>query len=263
MFYNVKVLHYQDGLTETRIYSHGVKIGTKKSPKIIDSESVKSPENQERTLAISVKRTVNKIYEITHANKWAWFVTLTLDGKKVNRYDYSECVKAVSEWLYNFKRTASDLVYIVVPERHKDGAFHFHALFSNSPFLRMSFSGHFTKAGEPIYNVENYKLGWTTATEVENNEAVAKYITKYITKDLCSSTKGKKRYWASRNALRPVEQKLCMNPADKGILREELENDNDYYKQVFYEVGTSVRSVSYFRNQGLTLSFLDEEGLSD
>jgi hypothetical protein len=77
--------------------------------------------------------------------------------------------------------------------------FHFHFLFNNFPTSQLQDSGKKDKKGRIIYNLINYKVGFTTATKVENIEASQYYITKYITKDLVGVAKYKKRYWNSRN----------------------------------------------------------------
>ena len=46
-------------------------------------------------------------------------------------------------------------------------------------------------------------MGFTTATKVSDSGRVASYMTKYITKDLISYSKGKKKYWASKNLTKP------------------------------------------------------------
>lgn len=47
-------------------------------------------------------------------------------------------------------------------------------------------SGKKDKAGRPIYNIQTYHYGFTTAVPLDagTSEIVCKYITKYITKDL-------------------------------------------------------------------------------
>ena len=95
------------------------------------------------------------------------------------------------------------MVYLVVPEQHKDGAFHFHGLFSGIDYLPFTFSGKLDKQGRPIYNIGSYKWGFTTATKVGDSAKASSYLCKYVTKDLCAVTAGKKRYWASKNVKRP------------------------------------------------------------
>ena len=53
-----------------------------------------------------------------------------------------------------------------------------------------------------IYNLTNYKLGFTTISEIQDQEKVSNYISKYATKELIT-IKHKKRYWYSRNLEKP------------------------------------------------------------
>lgn len=76
-----------------------------------------------------------------------------------------------------------DLKYLLVPELHKSGRIHFHALMCGN--LTLVESGHYDKALRTIYNVIDWKYGFTTAVKIDGcYEAMCKYITKYITKDL-------------------------------------------------------------------------------
>lgn len=156
----------------------------------------------ERSVYVSRSRTVHMIYDIARANKWEWFVTLTFNPDKVNRYDYTDCTKKLSQWLKNAKKKSSDMKYIVVPELHKDGAYHFHGLFADCEELGFVDSG-VSYSGRPVYNVGSYKLGFTTAMKIDDLSKTCSYLTKYITKELCANTKNKKRYWTSRNVELP------------------------------------------------------------
>lgn len=263
--YNVKVKNYGNGQVQTRIYSHLIYTGDKEKPEQQDFEispfdgcKVKEVQDfdefekeEQRRLQISLKRAKGKIYDYSRANEWDWFVTLTFNPEKVNRYDYSACTKKLSDWLSNMRRGAGETFrYIVVPERHKDGAFHFHGLFCNCDSLGIEFSGHFTKDGEKIYNIGKYKLGWTTATKVKINDAATKYITKYTTKDLMEHIKGKKKYWVSRNLNLPQETTFFVDRGEMVGLHNELTEDGClYYKNVFYEIGTVPHSVRYYEHK--------------
>ena len=61
------------------------------------------------------------------------------------------------------------------------------------------------------------KFGYFTCTKINNIQACSKYITKYITKDLCSYSRGKKKYWPSRNLIKP-------NVTDYHITEEEIKD---------------------------------------
>lgn len=192
-------------------------------------------------------RALNKIYDISRSNRWEWFVTLTFNKDVVDRYDYSAVTKKLSKWLNNLKsRCAGDMKYIIVPERHKDGAFHFHGLFAECGGLQIIYSGHNDKKGNPIYNFDNYKLGFSTATKVQTNEAVTKYITKYTTKDLMEHTKGKRKYWCSKNVERPKENVLLLDSMDRHVLHDECSAESVYSKDIGFEVGVESRFITYF-----------------
>lgn len=109
------------------------------------------------------------------------FVTLTLDAARVDRYDYKIIVKKLNNWLDNMVRRHG-LKYVLVAERHKDGAIHFHALM-NENACKLTDSGTVDKRGHTVFNLDNWTLGFTTAVRCYGERgAVCKYITKYITK---------------------------------------------------------------------------------
>lgn len=127
----------------------------------------------------SLKRTKEKIKDIAYANKFQYFVTFTLDGEKIDRYDNELILKRLKNWL---RCQAKDFKYLIIPELHKDGAVHFHGLVSG--WLKMKDSGLKTKNGQAIYNVGKWGLGFSTAVKLEGSyERIVNYIVKYITKD--------------------------------------------------------------------------------
>lgn len=190
-----------------------------------------------RSFKVSKTRSKNKIYDYSRSNDWEWFVTITFDPKKVDSFNYDDCTKKLSKWLNNIRsRYCSNMKYFFVPEIHKSGRYHFHGLLSDCDGLEFNDSGHVTKAterspgGEPIYNIGRYRYGFTTATKVKDSYRVSKYIAKYVTKELSALTKGKKRYWASRNCNVP-EIELYYNKFDY-IEKSVDENGKDHFEKV-------------------------------
>lgn len=181
-------------------------------------------EKKAHTMISSKNRTINKIYEIARANMWEYFITLTFDPKKIDRFDYDVCVDALKKWLNNMKHNyAPDLKYLIVPELHKDGAYHFHGLIGNTGSIQFVDSGVRTRYHEVIYNIENYKLGFTTATKVKDSNKASGYLTKYITKDLCATTKGKKRYWQSYNLDKPIIEQILATKEEQKIILDSIQ----------------------------------------
>lgn len=207
---------------------------------------------KERSINSSISRTKNKIYDYCRANKWDYFLTLTLDPSKVDRYNFEDCVKKVSKWIENFKkRKSSSFKYIGVPEKHKDGAYHFHFLCSGVPENLLSFSGKYTKGKDKkeIYNLDSYGLGWSTLVKVGSsvldNAKVSNYITKYITKELILDTPNKKRYWCSRNLDKGLEDTLLLGKEDFKLLKEEIQKKTVYGKTVEVETANYGNTISY------------------
>lgn len=121
------------------------------------------------------------------------FVTFTYSPDDVNdKADYDECYKALGIWLSN-RVQRKNLKYVLVPERTKKGDIHFHAIM-NSTALKLvraysAKSGRaLTHNGKPLYNVEDWKHGFTSAELIPDvdgdRRAVAKYIFKYMGKQM-------------------------------------------------------------------------------
>ena len=153
-----------------------------------------SEKQREHVIQSSMNRTVQKIYEISRANIWDYFLTLTFDRNKLDSSNYNLLCDKVSKWLNNLRsRYAPDLKYLIVPELHKDGKhYHFHGLLANIGNITLKYSG-IKKNGHTIYNLSNWKYGFSTVTKVIDSNKVSSYITKYITKDLCAVSKNKRR----------------------------------------------------------------------
>lgn len=154
----------------------------KKRKKEVEEENSQKNMNLER----AARRARKKLYDFCACNlDLQFFVTLTLDEQKIDRYDYTEIVKKLNTWLDNNVRRRG-LKYVLVAEHHKDGAVHFHGLFNDA--LERVDSGHTTMSAgmeKIIYNLPRWAFGFSTAIEVTGDrENICKYVTKYITKGL-------------------------------------------------------------------------------
>lgn len=156
----------------------------------------------------SYNRARNNLFDLLMCTpSFDCFVTLTLDGDKINRYDYGEVVKRLGVWLDNRVRRKS-LTYVLVPEFHKDGAVHFHGLFNFDALNTVRACNAHTGAplsddeGRPIYNLKDYAFGFSTVIPLSGENArvaTAKYCYKYITKSKGEKVGG--RYYLSGGAL--------------------------------------------------------------
>jgi hypothetical protein len=94
-----------------------------------------------------------------------------------------------------------------VPEQHKDGAWHMHGLIGGVDSAHLVKFDDMEKAplklkGKDYYNWTKYgeKFGFCSLGKIKNREAAAKYITKYISKDIAKSVKevGAHLYYSSK-----------------------------------------------------------------
>lgn len=212
MYYNVRKKSYPDG-TVQYMFSEQTKERDYKA-----GEKKRTGETIERKEKDNAKRAVQVVYDLARSNLFDLFITLTFNPEKVNSFDYNECAKHVvylSDRMY--RRGCS---WLMVPEQHKSGRYHFHGLVKGDlplvsavdPYTKMSLCD---EKGRQIYNIDIFEFGFTTATKISDPARAANYIAKYLTKEI-SVPKGKKRYWASRSLVRPVEELLVMSSQEYG-----------------------------------------------
>lgn len=128
----------------------------------------------------SMRRARARLRRLALSNKLDYFVTLTLDGSKIDRYDGAAITRKLNQWCSNMVKRHG-LRYILVPELHQDGALHFHG-FMGGDGLRVVDSG-IRWENRPVYNLPQWSYGFTTAQQLygEYSAAVA-YCCKYIGK---------------------------------------------------------------------------------
>jgi hypothetical protein len=163
-----------------------------KTQKLIDEEN----------LARSIRRTKTQLRDLVQCNDFDLFGTITFDKRKIDRQDVELCKKSVTRWIDNLQKKYSRFDYLLIPELHKDGALHFHALFKDYPG-ELTDSGHKDNSKRIVWHLSDYKKGFTNFSYIGSVERTATYIGKYITKDT-PVIQGKKRYFASRGLKRPT-----------------------------------------------------------
>lgn len=231
MVYNCKVVHFFDGSCQLRFYSEQIHVNDKITMLRNDKREItleSKPDGQtskEWSCFVSKNRTIKNLYDITRSNKWDYFVTFTLNKNRTDRYNYDDCVKSLTEYLKIIKnKYCKDLKYCFVSEKHKDGAYHFHGVMGNCPDLPVVDSKHKTKNDAIIFNLDKNIYGFSTATKVKNQFAICSYITKYISKDLNTEIKNRKRYICSNNIDRGD---ITYHRISKDKLKEYLRNNSD------------------------------------
>ena len=185
-------------------------------------------ERRADSLARAQRRAKAAVRDLAMCSGFRWFVTLTLSPEEIDRHDVAEITRRLNHWCDNHVRR-NGLAYVLVPERHKDGAIHFHGLFNGAvltepeavgraayagqgpaplpPMLAVD-SGHRDSGGHRIYNLPAWDLGFTTAVQLygERRQAVAyvcKYIGKQMTADGTPGKVGGRWYYSGGNLRRP------------------------------------------------------------
>ncbi len=181
----------------------------------------RAAENLER----AKRRAKAAVSDLALSNDFRYFVTLTLDKSKVDRYDVREITRKLNNWCDNHVRREG-LKYVLVAERHRDGAVHFHGFFNGA--LPVTDSGTISPAGggkpcrprsqkarqellesggHVVFNLPAWTLGFTTAIELygERRAAVG-YVTKYITK--AAEKVGGRWYYSGGDLARPTVEFL-------------------------------------------------------
>lgn len=181
--------------------------------------------HSEVKLSSSISRTKRTILELGLANEWDYFITLTLNEEKVDRFDLEAWHDKFKEWLkYRRKKYGLKIAYLLVPEQHGDGSWHAHGLIRGLmpldlvSFAGMDKAGYRSKEGRRLprklresdyLNWREYSrsFGYCSLGQLQSHEAASFYITKYITKDVarCVSKCGKHMYWCSQGLNRPVK----------------------------------------------------------
>ena len=236
--YNFKVIEYPNGSVQIRVYSQAMGIESDnmtdeplvvlepfEQTKVKEFNSfneLKSKEEENRRKSLS--RTKQMISTYARCYKWEYFVTLTFNPNKTDRTCLKETMSKARNWLQNMrKRYAPDLKYIVVPELHRDGcSIHLHGLLADIGDIKFVDSGHKDASQNTIYNIDNWKWGFSTATKVIDTFRVSKYMVKYITKELHSLSFGAHRYYVSNNLPKPSEVTMCVEPNEQKEVIEQI-----------------------------------------
>lgn len=195
--------------------------------------SKKCSVNDEK-LECNISRARSKIFEYAYCNNWEYFINLTINKEKYDRYNLKGYIKDLTQWLRNYcKKFKIKIQYLFIPEQHKDGAWHIHGLLMGLPANHLSefvIGVHPQKLIDMEYkNWHPYskKFGFVSVGEIKNHEACSKYITKYVTKDMANNNNSlnARLYYCSKG----------LNTAEiikKGTMSANIDPDyeNDYVK---------------------------------
>ena len=134
------------------------------------------------------------VLQLGLCNEWDWFFTGTLDPRKFNRYDLHGFASRFTQWIRDERKRSPEITlsYVLVPERHEDGAWHIHGLISGLPeselakFVPGVHPRRLVEGGYLNWPAFSRKFGFCSLGRVKDRIRCAFYVTKYVSKDLAS-----------------------------------------------------------------------------
>ena len=197
-------MKYKKDLWSVYQYGEKIKVVYYTSGKIFPNETGKKRSkgtDSENRFDESISRTRSTIFELAMCNDFEWFATLTLDPEKRCRNDLRAFRKDFSQMIRNENKKRPEgqkIEYLLIPEQHKDGAWHMHGLFKG---LQEGFDLVHNEHGYLDWLRYRERFGFFSCSPIKSHEACSKYITKYVTKDVKKCTvldSGAHCYYASQ-----------------------------------------------------------------
>ena len=187
-------------------------------------------------MARAVRRARAQVRDLALCNPFSHFVTLTLDPARVDRYDMEAITRKLNAWLSNQVQRRG-LRYVLVPERHQDGAIHFHGFFNDvlervdsgtmippgggrprKPRSKAQRAAWEAEGGRVVWNLPGWSLGFTTALElVGDYRRAVSYVCKYIGKQQAphgagADKPGGRWYYSGGELARPRVELADLDP---------------------------------------------------
>lgn len=240
--YNVSVSYYEGNLQRVRFYHSTVSSHEKPKLNVVPFRDENGKQLLGRQVAAfpkidydpapeslrcSLSRTKRKVKHISLSFKCEYFATFTFSPEVVDRYSFDDVSALMQSFLHSLP---SGVQYIVVPELHKDGAYHFHGLFANIP---VDYAGkhRIGKRISDVFHCPYFTYGFQSFIPARSSKACSFYIIKYITKSLCAVSKSKRRYWYSHSTITLApEIKLFLSAEDYLFLKDLLSKGGKFYE---------------------------------
>lgn len=166
----------------------------KREPRVMD----------ENNLVFSASRSKKKVRHLISSLGCDRLLTLTR-RESTDFWNVEDWLKAWQRFRLLAVRSGHSFDYVLVLERHKKGNYHAHAAVSGhikiNPLRALWWV---CCGGRGMGNLDiQYK---PNMTQYKRRQGVARYVSKYITKQLGQTEFNRKRYWSTRHALPPVKR---------------------------------------------------------
>jgi len=191
-------------------------------------------------------------------NDFDYFIHPTLSAEKYDRYDLDKFKKDMSQFIRNYrKKYNTNVQYVLIPEKHKDGAWHMHGFLKGvSPEQLRSFTldeilpdyiRDKLKKNEILCDWPEYskKFGWIVVEPIRHKERCAKYMTKYISKSMSNTIDelGAHLYYASKG-LKTAELVLSEQVYEV-VDKDTMDFANDFIMTKFSDIASYIKEDPY------------------
>lgn len=241
---------------KTSTYEHDVvqviKLGSHYQVKYLQSvkmpgweplEPIQAKNVNNYKLSNNRSRALTKCREIALSNDWQYFITLTLDPKKYDRFDLPKFHHDLSLFFKRINRYRNQPIkYLLVPEKHKNGAWHLHGLVNGLSDLDIS------KNSNGFFQFDAYssQFGYNSLSVINSNVAVSLYVSKHISKQIQNGVTqiGSHLYYCSRG-LKRGEIVALYNAASMPLnFKFQYESEDHAFKSSFFEDDTFLKSLN-------------------
>ena len=173
--------------------------------------ATRNKDRNESSYYQQTKNRLQRLYNLLglgYCNEWQYFLTITFDKMKVDRYNDYDIIAAVQEEFDGIKRKFKDFKYCYIIERHKDGAYHCHGFVSGIGEI-ISFNPVYVRSdGVKVYPSKSkfiqygilqkyFDYGLLTVSPIYSKDDVINYCSKYIAKNLAIRSKNGKNIFHS------------------------------------------------------------------
>ena len=164
-------------------------------------------------------RAKSLVLQYALCNPWDYFFTGTLDETKLNRHDLDAYRQKLSQFIRDKRKEyGTQVQYLLIPEQHKDGAWHIHGMLANLPgpaLRRFRRPEPWKLVNSEYLNWPDYqrKFGFCSLGPIKHPVATSFYITKYVSKELSrrGGDLGKHLYFHSRPLKRRSTPPACIS----------------------------------------------------
>jgi len=166
-------------------------------------------EDNARSNFESRRRAKDNFYGYALCNDWTYFCTFTISK---NEYEHTD--QATKYWWRLFRKKLQyhfpDVKILAVPERHKSGNIHFHALIGNANLeniltvaINPKTQNPIFHGGRQVYNLPLWNKGFSTVVKIDQDSTehqlkTINYCIGYVTKQ-DNIGLNQKRYYRTKN----------------------------------------------------------------